>query len=450
MKKGIQGNRVKLATLFVLMAVLISACGGRSDSSPSPGGPSESEQQEKGDIYWITQKVDVAEKELYNRLVIQPFEKAHPGSSVKWVETENPTAAARQQLAAGAGPDIVTTDGPTLLAEFAKANYLLPLDDYADKYGWKDRFFDWAYETGFVNGKLYGLPSEYETMLVWYNKDMFRENGWSVPTSYEELFSLGQSMMDKGIIPFGYGSGDVKAANAWWYSIAFGNTLGSEEMKRMLKGDIPWNNELMKEAAQKLVDLYQNGYISDKKAPILTMDDGWNLFASGKAAMDNEGTWVLARLADKKPDFEVGFFTMPAWRSGVEADLQIGLGSMTGINANTSIPGLASDFLDRLYTAETAAAALQFGQFYPVKEVGSGSDALDPLVKQVYETLDKALEGSAGYLSWTYYPPRTDSYLWQNLDSVLLQQMTVDEFLDHTQAKAEEDAKNGSLFNFKD
>ena len=34
---------------------------------------------------------------------------------------------------------------------------------------------------------LYSIPKNYETMIYFYNKTLFEENGWSVPNNLEEV-----------------------------------------------------------------------------------------------------------------------------------------------------------------------------------------------------------------------------------------------------------------------
>lgn len=42
----------------------------------------------------------------------------------------------RTAMLAGAGPDLVMTPGVAYAQQYVKDGYLLPLDEYAEKYGW--------------------------------------------------------------------------------------------------------------------------------------------------------------------------------------------------------------------------------------------------------------------------------------------------------------------------
>jgi raffinose/stachyose/melibiose transport system substrate-binding protein len=208
----------------------------------------------------------------------------------------------------------------------------------------------------------------------------------------------------------------------------------------------------LKEATATYVDMWQEGYINNKQSHAISMEDAWGLFNNDQAAMKLEGTWALSRLQNDPPPFEVGFFAMPSWRDEVEANLPIGLGDAIGINANTDHPELAAELLDFIYRAERAEKLVKLGQFQPMNGLEVANvEGVSPLVVEVYNKMNDMLDsGKAGYISWTYFPPSALSYLWNNIDSVFLEQMTIDEYLQKTQEAAEKDKENNMLFNFSD
>ncbi|WP_370845990.1 ABC transporter substrate-binding protein [Eubacterium sp.] len=96
-------------------------------------------------------------------------------------------------------PDVVSIWGqPSFLDEVLDAGVLAELneDDYKD-YGFISGSLD-----GFKkDGKLYGLPRNTDVAGFYYNEKMFKENGWTVPKTYDELLELAKKINDKGIIP---------------------------------------------------------------------------------------------------------------------------------------------------------------------------------------------------------------------------------------------------------
>lgn len=52
-----------------------------------------------------------------------------------------------------------------------------------------------------IDGKIYGMPFNKSTEVVWYNKTLFDELGLEVPTNYEELEKVSKEIKDKKGIP---------------------------------------------------------------------------------------------------------------------------------------------------------------------------------------------------------------------------------------------------------
>src|SRR5260370_23434416 len=107
---------------------------------------------------------------------------------------------------------MVKTSGPSYLRAIANAGQGLALDAFAETYKWKDRFWPALLNTSVFGGKLFALPRDYESLHLFYNKDLFRQHGWKFPTNRVELEQVADAALAKGIIPFGAGNADWKAS----------------------------------------------------------------------------------------------------------------------------------------------------------------------------------------------------------------------------------------------
>ena len=68
---------------------------------------------------------------------MKPFEAADTGVDLSVDYRGNELdKQLRVAMLSGSGPDIVYTPGPSYVAPMAQSGQLLPLDDYAIKYGW--------------------------------------------------------------------------------------------------------------------------------------------------------------------------------------------------------------------------------------------------------------------------------------------------------------------------
>lgn len=224
----------------------------------------------------------------------------NPDIQVELVAREPVGSEVRTVLAGGSDvPDLVETTAPAEVAAWASGGLLLPLDKYADLYGWADRFLPWAYDLGKVDGKLHALPNEEETVVLYINKTVFDEHGWKAPTTFAEFEELSKQIKDAGLIPIADGgSADVLFVNEWLIGEYLNHVAGPEKVYQALTGKIPWTDPDFVLAAQKLADHMQAGYIQNgfELYKSLGWEDFHQSFANGEAPMLVDGTWLLGDL----------------------------------------------------------------------------------------------------------------------------------------------------------
>ena len=56
-------------------------------------------------------------------------------------------------------------------------------------------------EAATIDGKIYGMPFNKSTEVIWYNKTLFNELGLKAPTSYDELVQVAKTIKEKKGIP---------------------------------------------------------------------------------------------------------------------------------------------------------------------------------------------------------------------------------------------------------
>lgn len=186
-------------------------------------------------------------------------------------------------------PDVVSIWGqPSFLDEVLDAGVLAELneDDYKD-YGFISGSLD-----GFKkDGKLYGLPRNTDVAGFYYNEKMFKENGWTVPKTYDELLELAKKINDKGIIPLAMDGGDGWPMAVYLSDILYkltGSDYSSTVSDAIKKGDFSDANikkatEILKQTAD--AKMFQKGYDSQDYGT------AQNLFTNGQAAMFYMGSW---------------------------------------------------------------------------------------------------------------------------------------------------------------
>ncbi len=193
--------RKKLAAVCLCAAMLLSftACGGKTQNS---SGSSDDEAV-------VLNILEVNNN--YFRNFTQAVRNSAPDipMNIEYYSGSNPSGYINQKLASQDQPDIVYfSNVPSV--EFQK-KYLLDLSGYD---------FLKNYNLSLVNqrdvdGALYVVPANYSIICMMYNKTLFNEHGWKVPTTHSELVSLCKQIREEepGLIPITH-SGSM--AGTYW------------------------------------------------------------------------------------------------------------------------------------------------------------------------------------------------------------------------------------------
>ena len=250
-------------------------------------------------------------------------------------------------------PDIVSIWGqPSFLDEVLQAGVLAELneDDYKDY-----KFISGSLEGFKKDGKLYGLPRNTDVAGFYYNQKMFEDNGWEVPSTYDELLDLAKKIKDAGIIPLAMDGGDGWPMAVYLSDILYkltGSDYSSKVSDAVSKGDFSDANikeatEILKETAD--AGMFQKGYDSQDYAT------AQNLFTNGQAAMYYMGSWdaSMALNTDIPEDIRknIRVFTMPVidGGKGKTTDIAAWNGGGYGVSANSEVKDEAIKFLNYMY-----------------------------------------------------------------------------------------------------
>ena len=238
-------------------------------------------------------------------------------------------------LAAGQGPDIVYVSGPSYTATFAQEGLVLDLTPYSEQYGWNDRLLDIAYQACTLDGKLYCLPGGLLVGGLYYNKDVFAEEGWNVPTTMDELISTMDAAKEKGYYPLAAGNKGWKPCNDNFSSMIIGSYLPGSYIYNALTGQGSFTDPAIVDAIQKSADWYQAGYLAGNDYVNLESSEVMQSLCNKKAAMVSAVSqyfqWVDPEYADS-----IGFTAMPNTYSDHDVYM-VALPCEFAINANSSL-----------------------------------------------------------------------------------------------------------------
>ena len=416
--------------------------------TPPPAGPTT--------ITWWTEPIAGSNREAFMRHVVEGFNAAHPNVVLEVNFIADLDRVTRTAVQGGEGPDIIQSPGPAFVVDYVDAGHVLPLDDYADKYGWHDTTYSWAIDVGRLKGQLYSLPLTYETMVLFYNATLFDEMDWDVPTSRAGLEALAQEAADAGILAFAHGNASWRAANEWYVTIFYNNYAGSQAVYEALSGQRRWDDPVFVEAIQLLKDYMDRGWFSGGREIYYTLQlfDIWGALGDGSAAMQMVGTWgfLHAPVYFEDTGNEWDWALLPPLRDGVQADYALGIGSSLAVNAACPDPDAAAEVLNWLFSDPQRVAQL-------ISDIGGGEYVIpvrvntddfptetDPRLIRAISAFSQAFEsGQYGYTTWSFWPPATAQYIIEGMEQVWNGHITPQEFCAEQQRLFEEDMAKGNV-----
>ena len=254
--------------------------------------------------------------------MVAKFEKENPGVDVEpvYAGNYNQTMQKVQTAVLGGNPPDIAVVEISELYSLLQMNALIPLDNYVEREGGKS--FLANYFEGFLGNaygrdrKIYGIPFQRSTPILYWNKDMFRAAGdklkaagldpnrppetWGELVEYAKILTIREGSQTKQyglIIPGGW--------NDWIFE-AFSRQNGSQ----LLKEDgltVTFNSAENLEALKLWVKLMQEL----KVCPVLRP---WNItpddFIGGVTAMMYYSTGGMAKIR-KTAKFEWGAAFQP-------------------------------------------------------------------------------------------------------------------------------------------
>jgi multiple sugar transport system substrate-binding protein len=277
----------------------------------------------------------------------------------------------------GSDIDIIYVD-TVWPAEFAKAGFLSPVDNYVTdemRKGIDKPLFDqlvW-------DGKLWAFPFNNQSKWLFYNKEILQKGGYTnPPKTLDEMESISRSLMEKGLVKYG---------TAWGWSQSEGlicdvtsllNGFGGSWQDD--KGNWAFNDTNGKEMLKWMVDSIGPKGWADPASTSMNDRTVLNPFLVGDTAFVFNWAFAWGLIQDPKESKvmdKVGITIIPASeKSGLVSSSVTGGGGW-GILKTSKNPDLAAKLLQKLMTRDVQLKALELQQNMPVwTEMYSDSEIL--------------------------------------------------------------------------
>lgn len=245
------------------------------------------------------------------------FERVYPNINVDIshpASAGNLPALINTQLAAGNAPDLwMARPGPGQAAsiiEYAKARKLADLS----KTPWAKRVYPAVRDGVTQGGKVYGWPMELIIQGVFYDRDVFRQLGLTVPTRFRDLLSFCSKVAAMDKIPMTLTLATPTNGQVFGAMLADQNVYAADakwSQKRAtgqatFAGSPGWRRALQQIVAMKNADCFEG------TAPVATSESqAVSLFATGRAVALVAVASRLASVKRVNSDLNLGYFIVP-------------------------------------------------------------------------------------------------------------------------------------------
>jgi len=339
------------------------------------------------------------------REVCESFEDVYEGVEVELTIDKNIEEVISSKMKAKDYPDVVCValGRPAGLTEtMIKESSLEDITDIKDrtipgeKGKVKDKLLDNFMSTSATNpysdGKSYLAPMFYSPCGLFYNAGLFKEKGWKVPETWDEMWELGDTAKKDGIYLFTYPTAGYM--DSLMYAL-LAQSGGMDFYNKCMNYDEGvWETNEAKRAfdiAAKLLSYTEPTTVANANNENYLKNQ--QLILDNKALFMPNGTWVSDEMKDagRAKGFEWGFMALPA---DSESDrYSYNYFEQVWVPKDAKNKDIAKDFIAYLYSDDTVEEFAKAGAIQPVKGVAEKLDGDKKLYYSIYDNGAKPVMG---------------------------------------------------------
>jgi N-acetylglucosamine transport system substrate-binding protein len=440
-------------------AGLLSACAG-SDTAPEAETGTTSNDNPLGIA--DSGKVDVVVfngglGDAYAKFDKTLFEAKHKGVTVNLTSTQKIKTEQQPKFSTtpadlinNAGADIIAPD--TLINQGA----LMELTPLLDAPSWddpnvkvRDTLLPGTINDGTFDGKVFVLNYAYTVFGIWYNQALMDKNGWTVPTTFDEFFTLAPKIKAAGVAPFAF-AGKYPYYMRWaimswiWQS---GGKQAVVDIDNLKPG--AWKTPEVMAALEATEKLVKDGHTLTGSAT-LSHTESQQAWLDGKAAFLPVGTWVENEMRKTIPS---GFQMKIANFWGVSANDKAKGAVFAGSGENWIVPAKAAnpkagmEFLRAMLSVEGAGKFAELTSSLSSRK-GSGDKVTNSTaLASANELMNKAQGDLVSFKHPDWYAD-VDKAEQNAIGELMAGRMTAAKFADTLQAAADKVAADNSIKKF--
>ena len=406
-----------LVLVFMLALGVLSACGTPPADTSTPPAEDSTTPDDGGDVVEPAGSIKVAAIETaYGTQmwtdVCAAFTEA-TGIEVELVTDKNLEDVIGPAMQGGEYPDVIhlaTGREAGLTEQFIKDKNIAEITDVlsmtvpGEDVTVSEKIAGGFTETSLTNpygdGKTYLAPMFYSPCGLFYNAGLFEEKGWEVPTTWDEMWELGDKALEEGIYLFTYPT--TGYFDAFFYALMY--AAGGPEFfnEATVYTEGIWDSE----AATTCFDIVEK--LATYTNPITTAQandqdftQNQQLVLDNKALFMPNGTWIVGEMAEapRAEGFKWGMTALPAVEEGGDRYSYTWF-EQAWIPAGAVNIDAAKQFIAFLYSDTACEIFAASGAIQPVLGIADTLEGDNQLFYSIYDDGAKAAMGNfAAYKS---------------------------------------------------
>ena len=346
-EKGMRKKGFAILSCAVLAAGVLAGCGNQDNSG-------------KTEIELVQYKPEAVE--VFKKLE-EKFNSTHDDIHLKIDSPNDAMTILKTRFVREDYPDILGIGGDINYSYFIDSDILADVSDFDGLSEVNQGYVDILEGLEFVPTEgTYGVPYVANAAGILYNREMFKEHGWEIPTTWEELMTLCDTIQSEGILPFYFGFKDVWTCLAPWNSLAV-DLAPADVCQQVNAGKTEFSKEY-KETAEKMLQLVQYG----EEGPFAYgYNDACTAFANGESAMFAIGSYAVPQIKSVNPDMDIDSFVTPGSDSADGNTLNSGVDLMFAVTEDCENKEAAYEVIRFLMEDENIQAYLDDQNAVPCK-----------------------------------------------------------------------------------
>ncbi len=254
-------------------------------------------------------------------------------------------------------------------------------------------FTDTSVTNPYGDGKTYLAPMFYSPCGLFYNAGLFAEKGWTVPTTWDEMWTLAETAKAEDISLFTYPT--TGYFDAFLYALMY--SVGGADFfnKATTYAEGIWDTPEAQQCFDIITKLasYTNP-ITPAQANDQDFTQNQQLVLDNKALFMPNGTWIVGEMAEapRADNFQWGMTALPAAKAGGNGASYCWL-EQAWIPASAPNMDAAKQFVAFLYSDAACAIFAKGGAVQPVPGL---TDNLDGDNKMFYSIYDNGADAAMG------------------------------------------------------